>query len=121
MKFKKVSAFILATISAVSLAACSGESDQEAINGAALPHYNGVENAEEYDSDVFYRNDLTALYLFHCITAPIARNPTVIPASTAIIFHENLTHRSYGTCPRASAPMTTAAVGVMRFTSPEAA
>ena len=59
MKFKKVSVFILAAISAVSLAACSGESDQEAISGAALPHYNGVENAEEYDSDVFYRNDLT--------------------------------------------------------------
>ena len=59
MKMKKITAFILTLITAGSLVACSGDGKGAAINGAPLPHYDGVENAEEYDSDIFYRNDLT--------------------------------------------------------------
>ena len=56
-KGKMISALILAACIAFSCTACGGNA--LAIEGAALPHYDGVENYEAYDSEVFYKNDLT--------------------------------------------------------------
>ncbi len=51
---KRITTFLLILILGLSAIACSGGAQ-----GAALPHFDGLNADGTYDSDVFYRNDLT--------------------------------------------------------------
>lgn len=58
MKFKNFVTGVLTAATLLSLCGCSADAGVE-LKGAQLPHYDGVANSEEYDSSVFYRNELT--------------------------------------------------------------